>query len=73
MPGDGVYRSTDAGKTWAHVGFAESHGISKIRIHPTNPDIVYVAVVRQVQRAERGARRVQEHRRWHDVAQGAVS
>ena len=43
MPGDGVYRSRDAGATWEHVGFRESHGISKIRIHPTNPDIVYVA------------------------------
>ena len=43
MPGDGVYRSADAGKTWTHVGFRESHGISKIRIHPNNPDIVYVA------------------------------
>jgi len=43
MPGDGVYRSTDAGEEWEHVGFSESHGISKIRIHPTDPDIVYVA------------------------------
>jgi photosystem II stability/assembly factor-like uncharacterized protein len=43
MPGDGVYRSKDAGKTWTHVGFSESHGISKIRIHPTNPDIIFVA------------------------------
>ena len=43
MPGDGVYRSRDAGKSWSHVGFGESHGISKIRIHPTNPDIVFVA------------------------------
>ncbi len=43
LPGDGVYRSRDAGETWEHVGFSESHGISKIRIHPTNPDIVYVA------------------------------
>src|SRR6266508_5356777 len=43
MPGDGVYRSTDGGKTWTHVGFAESHGIAKIRIHPTNPQIVFVA------------------------------
>ncbi|NJD18325.1 MAG: glycosyl hydrolase [Gemmatimonadetes bacterium] len=43
LPGDGVYRSRDAGKTWEHVGFAESHGISKIRIHPTDPDIVFVA------------------------------
>ena len=43
MPGDGVYKSVDAGKTWTHVGFAGSQAISKIRIHPTNPDIVYVA------------------------------
>ncbi len=33
----------DAGKTWTHVGFANSDAISKIRIHPTNPDIVFVA------------------------------
>ncbi|MEK0431457.1 MAG: hypothetical protein RL139_1261 [Gemmatimonadota bacterium] len=43
MPGDGVYRSADAGRTWTHVGFRDSHAISKIRIHPTNPDIVFVA------------------------------
>jgi photosystem II stability/assembly factor-like uncharacterized protein len=43
MPGDGVYKSSDGGKTWSHVGFRESHGISKIRIHPANPDIVFVA------------------------------
>ena len=43
LPGDGVYRSRDAGETWEHVGFRNSHGISKIRIHPTNPDLVYVA------------------------------
>ncbi|MCE9601091.1 MAG: glycosyl hydrolase [Gemmatimonadetes bacterium] len=56
MPGDGVYRSTDAGKNWTHVGFSESHGISKIRIHPTNPDIVYVASFGKysVPSAERG-------------------
>src|SRR5579871_6113968 len=43
MPGDGVYKSSDAGKTWTHVGFGNSDAISKIRIHPTNPDIVFVA------------------------------
>jgi photosystem II stability/assembly factor-like uncharacterized protein len=43
QPGDGVHKSTDAGKSWTHVGFSDSQAISKIRIHPTNPDIVYVA------------------------------
>jgi photosystem II stability/assembly factor-like uncharacterized protein len=43
MAGDGVYRSTDAGRTWTHVGFEKSENISKIRIHPTNPNIVFVA------------------------------
>jgi photosystem II stability/assembly factor-like uncharacterized protein len=43
MPGDGVYRSRDGGETWEHVGFRDSDAISKIRIHPTNPEIVFVA------------------------------
>ena len=47
MPGDGVYKSTDAGKSWTKVGFANVDAISKIRIHPTNPDIVYVAAFGQ--------------------------
>jgi len=43
MPGDGVYKSVDGGQKWAHVGFRNSDAISKIRIHPTNPEIVFVA------------------------------
>src|SRR5690349_19568009 len=42
-PGDGVYKSTDAGKTWTHIGLVEAQNISKIRVHPTNPDVVFVA------------------------------
>ncbi|MBN3520287.1 glycosyl hydrolase [Algoriphagus lutimaris] len=41
--GDGVYKSTDAGKTWKKLGLEATQHISRIQIHPTNPDIVYVA------------------------------
>ncbi len=41
--GDGVYKSVDAGKTWANMGLRESQHISRILIHPSNPDIVYAA------------------------------
>src|ERR1044072_5614026 len=58
MPGDGVYKTTDAGKTWTHVGFGNGSvdAIAKIRIHPTNPDIVYVAAFGKygLHSAERG-------------------
>ena len=41
--GDGVYKSTDAGKTWRKMGLEKTQHISRISIHPDNPDIVYVA------------------------------
>lgn len=43
MAGAGVYKSIDAGQTWKHMGLATAHTIPRIIIHPTNPDIVYVA------------------------------
>jgi photosystem II stability/assembly factor-like uncharacterized protein len=43
MAGTGVYKSVDAGKTWTHVGLAGTYTIGRIRIHPSNPDIVYIA------------------------------
>jgi len=43
--GDGVYKSTDAGRTWAHVGLADTRFIGKIRVDPHNPDLVYVAAL----------------------------
>ncbi|MQG73474.1 MAG: glycosyl hydrolase, partial [SAR202 cluster bacterium] len=43
--GDGVYRSTDGGETWSHVGLTETKHISRIRIHPADPKIVYVAAL----------------------------
>ena len=42
--GDGVYKSTNAGRTWKHVGLTHSRHIAAIRIHPDNPEHVYVAV-----------------------------
>ena len=41
--GDGVYRSDDRGKTWRHVGLEDTLHIARLRIHPTNPDVAYVA------------------------------
>ncbi len=41
--GTGVYKSLDAGKTWTHMGLEATYTIGRILIHPTNPDIVYVA------------------------------
>lgn len=43
--GDGVYKSTDGGKNWQHVGLRDSERISAIVIHPQNPDIVYVGAL----------------------------
>jgi photosystem II stability/assembly factor-like uncharacterized protein len=43
--GDGVYKSADAGATWNNMGLPDSHHISRVVIHPTNPDIVYVGVM----------------------------
>ncbi len=43
--GDGVYRSLDGGSTWTHVGLEDTRHISRVRIHPTNPDWVYVAAL----------------------------
>ena len=43
--GNGVYRSTDGGATWAHIGLAATASIGRIRLHPTDPNIAYVAAV----------------------------
>ena len=43
--GDGVYRSTDKGKTWTHVGLSESRHIGEILIDPRDPNVVYVAAL----------------------------
>jgi len=43
--GIGVYKTTDGGKTWKHVGLGEKGQIGEIRVHPENPDLVYAAVL----------------------------
>ncbi|MEJ1224026.1 VPS10 domain-containing protein [Sediminicola sp. 1XM1-17] len=43
--GDGVYKSTDGGKTWRHMGLKDTQAVARIRIHPTDPNIVYVAAL----------------------------
>ncbi len=45
IQGDGVYKTTDAGKSWTHVGLEKTRAIGRVRVHPTNPDIVYVAAL----------------------------
>ena len=41
--GDGVYKSVDAGETWEHIGLDGTKHISQVRIHPDNPDVMYVS------------------------------
>ena len=43
--GNGVYRSTDGGSTWTHLGLENTRHIGKIEVHPQNPDIAYVAAL----------------------------
>ncbi len=53
MPmGDGVYRSTDEGKTWAHAGLAETGHIARIIVDPHKPDVAFVCAVGQVYRPQ---------------------
>lgn len=43
--GNGVYKTMDGGRTWVHLGLEETHHIGRVRVHPTNPDIVWVGAV----------------------------
>jgi photosystem II stability/assembly factor-like uncharacterized protein len=45
IQGDGVYKTTDGGKTWTHMGLEKTLAIGRIRVHPANPDIAYVAAL----------------------------
>ena len=60
--GDGVYKSTDGGANWHHMGLRESFQIGHVEIHPSNPDIVYVAALGRLwaDNGERGVYRTQD-------------
>jgi photosystem II stability/assembly factor-like uncharacterized protein len=74
-PGDGIYKSTDAGKTWAHISPKSWRFVGRIVIHPTNPDVAYAAVLGQVfgeplasEKKERGVYRTQDGgKTWEQV------
>ncbi|GIW52620.1 MAG: hypothetical protein KatS3mg081_1975 [Gemmatimonadales bacterium] len=68
--GDGIYKSTDGGKTFSHMGLRETQTIARIVIHPTNPDIVWVAAVGHLfgPNSERGVFKTQDGgRTWRRV------
>ncbi len=68
--GDGVYKSVDAGKTWSFMGLKESRHVGRILIHPTNPDVVYVAALGHLwgSNPERGVfRSVNGGKTWEKV------
>jgi photosystem II stability/assembly factor-like uncharacterized protein len=72
--GDGLYRSTDAGKSWTHVGLGDTRQIAKVRVHPSDPDTVYVAALGHAHgpNADRGVFRSRDGgRTWqHVLARG---
>ncbi len=70
IKGLGVYKSTDAGRTWTHVGLRDVGAIGAVRVHPANPDLVYVAAVGPVfvDGPERGVFRSRDGgRSWEKV------
>lgn len=68
--GDGVYKSTDGGRTWTNVGLRDTRHIARIRIHPQNPDLVYVAALGHIfgPNSERGVFRSKDGgKTWEKV------
>jgi photosystem II stability/assembly factor-like uncharacterized protein len=70
MPGEGVYKSVDAGKTWKFIGLKDAQTISKIRVHPKDDDLVYVAAFGHVfgSNSERGVYRSKDGgKNWEKI------
>ena len=68
--GDGVYKSVDAGQTWRHVGLRDTRQIGRVRVHPRDPDLVYVAALGHAfgPNRERGVFRSKDGgATWHNV------
>jgi photosystem II stability/assembly factor-like uncharacterized protein len=68
--GDGVYKSLDAGKSWTHVGLGDTRHISRVLVHPQDPDLVYVGALGHLfgPNAERGVfRSADGGRTWDKV------
>lgn len=67
--GDGVYRSDDGGASWRHLGLAETQNIARVRVHPRDPDLVYVAAFghRFGPNPERGVYRTRDGGRSWDL------
>ncbi len=70
--GDGVYKSTDAGRTWTHVGLDRTRQISRIRIHPADPDTRLRRRAGRRLRPDEGSRCLPLDRRRHDLDAGAL-
>jgi photosystem II stability/assembly factor-like uncharacterized protein len=68
--GDGLWKTTDGGKTWTNIGLNDTRQVSKVRVHPTNPDVVFVAALGHVwgPNAERGIFRSKDGgKNWQKV------
>ncbi len=70
--GDGVYKSTDAGKSWSHLGLEETRHIADVVVHPTDPDVVYIAAQGYQGKAEPGTRHLSLDGRRGDLGARAL-